>query len=82
MLLQVIWSLWAGAPTIVDPNLEAATIVISRITQHFEGASLRVLYLAERVRCQLMGRDAPQVLMDPLVFMLALLFMTDNEYQL
>lgn len=66
----------------MDPNLEAATIVISRITQHFEGTGLRVLYLAERVRCQLMGGDAPQVLMDPLVFMLALLFMTDNEYQL
>lgn len=65
-----------------DPNLEAAAIVISRISQPFEGASLRVLYLVEKVCCQLMGKDTPQVLMDLTVFMFALLSMTDVEYQL
>ena len=40
-----------GALAIVDPNLEAFAIVLSRITQPFEGSGLRVLYLAERVRC-------------------------------
>ena len=48
----------------------------------FRGVGLRVLYLAEGVRCQLVGEDALQVLMDPLVFMLALHSMMDAEYQL
>ena len=60
----------------------ATAIVISRITQPFEGASLKVLYLAERVHLYLVGGDALQVLMDPLVFMLAPLSMMDAEYQL
>lgn len=42
----------------------------------------RVLYLVERVCCQLVGKDALQVPMDPLEFMLALLSMTDVEYAL
>ena len=53
-----------------------------RITQSLEGADLRVLYLAERVCYQLVGTDAPRVLMDPPQFMLALLSMTNDEYQL
>ena len=47
-----------GASPIADPNFEATAIVISRITQPFEGASLKVLYLAERVRLHLVGGDA------------------------
>ena len=82
MLLQVIWSPWAYAPLVINPNLEAAAIIISRITQPFEGASLRVLYLVERVCYQLVGEDAPQVPMDPPMFMLTLMSMTDIEYQL
>ena len=66
----------------VDLNLEAATLLTSRISQPFLGASLRAFYLAERVRCQLVGEDAPQILVDPSVFMLALLSMTDAEYLL
>ncbi|KAL0015542.1 hypothetical protein SO802_002611 [Lithocarpus litseifolius] len=31
-LLEVIWSLWAGALAIVDPNLEVAAIITSKIT--------------------------------------------------
>ena len=71
-----------GASPIADPNFEATAIVISRITQPFEGAGLKVLYLAERVCLYLVGGDALQVLMDPLVFMLAPLSMMDAEYQL
>lgn len=41
-----------------DLNLEAATLVTSVITQPFVGVGLRALYLAERVRCQLVGEDA------------------------
>ena len=48
-----------GALAVANPNLKAATIVISKITQPFEGASLRVLYPTERVRCQLVDEDAP-----------------------
>lgn len=36
-----------------------------------EGTRLRVIYLAKRVFYHLEGEDAPQVPMDPLVFMLA-----------
>ena len=71
-----------GALAVADLNLEAAAIVLFGITQSFEGVGLRVRYLAKRVRCQLMGKDAPQVPMDPPVFMLAPLSMTDVEYQL
>ena len=41
---------------------------------------LWALYLAERVRCQLVGRDEPQIPMDPPKFMLAPHSMTDAEY--
>ncbi|KAK9993816.1 hypothetical protein SO802_023519 [Lithocarpus litseifolius] len=37
---------------------------------------------AERVRCQLVGRDDPQISMDPLEFMLAPHSMTDAKYNL
>jgi len=43
---------------------------------------MRVLYLVERVRLHLVGGDAPQVLMDPPMFMFASFSMTDVEYQL
>lgn len=39
-------------------NLEAATLFTSVITQPFMGVGLRVLYLAERIRYQLVGEDA------------------------
>lgn len=38
-------------------DLEASTLVISKITQPFEGIGLRALYLAEKVCCQLVGED-------------------------
>ena len=82
MLLQVIWSPWVGALAVVDPNLVATPIVISKINHPFEGVGLRVLYLAERICCQLVGKDAPQVLMEPSVFMLTLLSIMDAKYQL
>ena len=41
---------------------------------------MRVIYLMERVCCQLAGKDAPRVPVDPLVFMLAPRSMTDAEY--
>ena len=47
-----------------------------------DGAGLRVLYPAEMVRCQLVGEDALLVPMDPPVFMLSPLSMTNAEYQL
>ena len=71
-----------GVLTFTDPNLEATTIITSGITQPFEGAGLRPLYLAERVCWQLVGEDALQILMDPLVFKLAPLSVTNAEYQL
>ena len=40
---------------------------------------MRELYLAKRMRCQL-GRDDPQILMDPLEFMLAPHSLNDAEY--
>ena len=42
---------------------------------------MRVLYLAERVWCQLGGRDDPQTPMDPPEFMLTSHSMTDAEYK-
>ncbi|KAK9996768.1 hypothetical protein SO802_021454 [Lithocarpus litseifolius] len=42
----------------------------------------RVIYLAERVCCQLAGEDVDWVLMDPLVFMLAPHSMTNVEHDL
>ena len=66
----------------MDPNLETAAIIISEVTQPFEGASLRVIYLVERVCYQLVGKDVPWVPLDPPQFVLTLLSMTDAEYQL
>ena len=63
-------------------NFEAFTVVASGITQTFEGVGLRVLYLVERVCCQLVGEDALHVPMDPPEFMLAPLSMTNVEYAL
>ena len=51
MLLQLNWSPWASVPTGVDPNLEVAAIVTSKITQPFEGDGLKLLYLVERMCC-------------------------------
>ena len=48
-VVQVIWSPWVGAAVVVDPNLEVAAIITSKITQLFEGAGLKVIYLGERV---------------------------------
>lgn len=70
----------ADQPLPASPNLEAVTIIASKITRPFKGAGLRALYLEERVRCQLVGRDDPQTLMDPLEFMHAPHSMTDAEY--
>ena len=36
-----------------------AAIVATRITQPIEGVGLRVIYLVERVCCQLAGKDEP-----------------------
>ncbi|KAK9998130.1 hypothetical protein SO802_017733 [Lithocarpus litseifolius] len=47
-----------------------------------EGDGLRVIYLTERVCCQLAGEDMPQVPIDPLEFMLAPHSMTNVEYDL
>ena len=41
-----------------------------------------MICLAERVCCQLTGKDAPQVPMDPLMFILAPRSMTNAEYDL
>lgn len=65
----------------MTPNLEEFAVVASGITQPFEGTGLGVLYLVEKVRCQLVGKDALQVPMDPR-FMLTPLSMTDAEYAL
>lgn len=54
----------------MDPTLEAAALITSKITQGLEGAGLRVLYLAERVCYQLLGTDTLRVPMAPLQFRL------------
>ena len=41
-----------------------------------------MIYLVERVCCQLGGEDMPRVPMDPLVFMLAPRSMMNAEYDL
>jgi len=48
-VVQVIWSPWAGAAIIADPNMEVAAIITSEITQLFEGAGLKVIYFGEKV---------------------------------
>ena len=71
-----------GVPPDVDLSLEATVIISSAATQPLEGFGIRVLYLAKRASCQLASADTPQILMDPPLFMLAPLSMTDVEYQL
>lgn len=66
-----MWGPWVGVALVADPNSEAATIVAFSLSQPLEGCGLRVIYLAKRVCSQLAGEDAPQVPMNPLVFMLA-----------
>ena len=68
MLLQIAWSPWIGVPLVVDLDLEAAAIISFRFTQPLEGTGLRVLYLANKVSCQLVVEDMPQVPMDPCLF--------------
>ena len=65
MPLQIAWSPWIGVPLVVDLDLEAAAIISFGFTQPLEGTGLRVLYLANKVSCQLVGEDMPQVPMDP-----------------
>ena len=60
--------------------MEPATLITLEITRPLEGASLRALFLAEIVRCQLVGRDDPQILMDAPEFMLGPHSMIDDEY--
>ena len=60
--------------------MEVAAVVASSLSQTLKGGELWVIYLMERVCCQLVGKDSPRVLVDPLVFMLALHSMTDVEY--
>ncbi|KAK9997933.1 hypothetical protein SO802_017536 [Lithocarpus litseifolius] len=49
-----------GVPLVVDPGLEAFSIISFAAIQPLKGVGLRVLYLAEKVSCQLMGLDTPQ----------------------
>ena len=71
---------WASQPLSASPYLEAVALIASEISRPFEKVGLRALYLVERVWCQLVGKDDPQVLMDHLEFMLAPHFMIDVEY--
>lgn len=71
---------WTSAPPVADLAMEAATLITSKITQPLEGVGLRVLSLPKRVCCQLVGADAPRVLMDTLQFMLSSLSMTKADY--
>ena len=80
MLLQITWSPWIGIPFVADLNLKAAAIISSRVTQPLEGDGLKVLYLAKRVSCQLVGEDMPQVPMDPPLFMFAPFSAMDAKY--
>ena len=45
----MVWNPWAGADPVVNPNLETTAIIASRMTQPLKGATLRVIYLVERV---------------------------------
>ena len=80
MLLQIIWSPWDGVALVADPGLNAVAIVASSLSQNLKGGGLSVIHLAKLVCCQLAGEDAPQVPVDPLVFMCAPHSMTDMEY--
>lgn len=65
LLLTLCVSIGHMVPPIADLALEVATFITSGITQPLEGVCLKVLYLAERVCCQLLGEDVPWFLMDP-----------------
>ena len=77
-----MWSPWARVALVANVGSEAADILASNLSQPLEGSGLRVIYLVERVCCQLVGEDVPQVPMNPLVFMLASHSITDAEYAL
>jgi len=62
--------------------LELAALITLEITRSFEEESLGALYLAKRVRFQLVGRDDPQILMDPPEFMLASHCTTNVKFHL
>ena len=80
MPFQVNWTSQVVQPLLATRDLELVAFIASEITRPLEEAGLRALYLAERVRCQLVGKDDPQILMDPLEFMLAPYSMTDAKY--
>ena len=65
MLSQIIWSPWDKATPMAHLCLEVTTIAASSLSQPLEGSGLRVIYLAEKVCCQLAGESAPRVPMDP-----------------
>ena len=77
-----MWSPWAKAAPVADSSLKAMVILASSLSQPLEGGGLRVIYLVERVCCQLADEDVPQVPMDPLMFMLTPYSMTNAEYDL
>ena len=77
-----MWSPWAGVALVANAGSEAADILASNLSQPLEGSGLRVIYLVERVCCQLAGEDVPQVPVNPLVFMLASHSITDAKYAL
>ena len=77
-----MWSPWAGVALIANSGSEAVDILASNLSQPLEGSGLRVIYLVERVCCQLAGEDVPQVPVNPLVFMLASHSITAAEYAL
>ena len=52
-----MWSPSVGADLVSDLNLEVAAIIASRLSQPFEGDGLKVIYLVERVCCQLASKD-------------------------
>ena len=64
----------------VTRDLEPIVLIALKITRPLKGASLRALYLTERVTYQLVDKDDPQILRDPPEFVLAPHSMTDAEY--
>jgi len=41
VLAQIMWSLWEDVNLVADLNLEATTIIASRLSQPLEGGGLR-----------------------------------------
>ena len=54
-----MWSPWARVALVANVGSEAADILASNLSQPLEGSGLRVIYLVERVYCQLVGEDVP-----------------------